>query len=467
MVEKTVYLGVSCCNKQSAPHQAWRDARIISLIGLGFGDCGKGLYTDYLTRELDAHTVVRFNGGGQAGHNVCLPDGRHHTFSQFGAGTFVPGVRTLLAYPVVVHPTALLVECEWLKRVGVHDALDRLKIDSRCRVTTPFHQAAGRLREIFRGTFAHGSCGVGVGETVGHGLQHPDLIVHFGDLAKPELIRDKLEAIRQNLLLSTEADAIAFIANDPAQKELAILRDEHIVSRWVAQLAPLTRASCIAMSDEVATLLNRPGTVIFEGAQGMLLDETYGFHPHTTWSDVTPSAAEAVASDAGFDGQLFHLGVMRTYLTRHGAGPLPTHDTALNTLSEAHNSGAGWQGEFRRGHPDAVLLRFALAAAGRIDGLVTTHHDVFDRGIGLKWCPNYDSACVDFDLPLAASQNLEHQARLTQALMTATPRYDPVLINSSDAWRRRVEDATTLPVLLSAIGPTHVSVRTHQKALWV
>ena len=97
---------------------AMSSTRLVSLLGLGFGDCGKGLFTDYLCRHWGAHTVVRFNGGAQAGHNVVLPDGRHHTFAQFGAGSFVPGVVTLLAYPVIVHPTALLVEDAYLRRAG-------------------------------------------------------------------------------------------------------------------------------------------------------------------------------------------------------------------------------------------------------------------------------------------------------------------------------------------------------------
>ncbi|WP_426114859.1 adenylosuccinate synthetase [Massilia sp. PWRC2] len=154
--------------------------RLVSVIGLAFGDCGKGLFVDYLCRLWHAHTVVRFNGGGQAGHNVVLPDGRRHTFSQFGAGAFVAGTCSVLAYPVIVHPGALLVEHEYLRRCGVDDALARLLIDARCRVTTPFHQAAGRLRELARGDAAHGSCGVGVGETVRHGLQHAAQILRYG-----------------------------------------------------------------------------------------------------------------------------------------------------------------------------------------------------------------------------------------------------------------------------------------------
>src|SRR5579862_4111133 len=90
-----------------------------SVLGLGFGDCGKGRFVDALTRLWQAHTVVRFNGGAQAGHNVVTPadaktPARHHTFSQFGAGTLVPGVRTVLVDPMILHPTALLIEAEVL-----------------------------------------------------------------------------------------------------------------------------------------------------------------------------------------------------------------------------------------------------------------------------------------------------------------------------------------------------------------
>ena len=174
--------------------------RYLSVIGLGFGDCGKGLFTDYLCRTSRAHTVVRFNGGAQAGHNVVLPDGRHHTFSQFSSGTFIEGVHTVLASPVVIHPTALLVENDALRSAGVSDAAGRLLIDARCRVITPFHQAAGRLREIVRGDEAHGSCGVGFGEAVKDSLEHPDESLTYGDLAETASALAKLESVRQRLL---------------------------------------------------------------------------------------------------------------------------------------------------------------------------------------------------------------------------------------------------------------------------
>src|SRR5207244_7502212 len=119
-------------------------------IGLAFGDCGKGSIVDYLVRRERAHTVVRFNGGPQAGHNVVTPDGRHHTFSQFGSGTFITGVRTLLSRFMLIEPYALLNEAEHLRQIGLPDAMARLSIDARCPIITPAHQAANRLRDAGR-----------------------------------------------------------------------------------------------------------------------------------------------------------------------------------------------------------------------------------------------------------------------------------------------------------------------------
>lgn len=431
----------------------------VSLLGLGFGDCGKGLFTDHLCGALQAHTVVRFNGGAQAGHNVVLADGRHHTFSQFGAGSFHAGVGSVLASPVVVHPTALRVEEAVLRRVGVEDAFSRLLIDARCRVTTPFHQAAGRLREWVRGEGAHGSCGVGVGETVRHALVSPDEALHYGDLLQPARALEKLEASR-TALLREFATGAAFSNADAAQ-ELAMLRDDTLAHRWLDAVAPCMKQSPPASVDRIAERLAQPGTVIFEGAQGVLLDEWRGFHPHTTWSTISTSAIEAVLRDVGINAPVQHLGVLRSYLTRHGSGPLPTHDRALDArLAEPHNADDGWQGAFRRGHPDAVLLRYALDAVGKLDGLVASHLDAVE-GAGLRWCSGYrsaDGSRLD-SLPLSDAPDLDHQHALTQQLQGAQPLYEPGTIATQQEWIEHVEALSGLAVRYGAFGPARDTVR--------
>jgi adenylosuccinate synthase len=449
--------------------------RYASVLGLGYGDCGKGHFINALTRRWQAHTVVRFNGGAQAGHNVNEPaqngrPARHHTFSQFGAGTLVPGVRTLLVDPMIVHPTALLVEAEALARIGVQDALAHLTIDGQCRITTPFHQAAGRLRELLRGSAAHGTCGVGVGETVRHALEHPGQELRYGDLspaatsdARKQL--DRLQAIRETLLSE-------FLPQCPKgsvgalSTELQTLQDETLATRWMASARALARHCPPTSFEAIRNQLRQVGCVLFEGAQGVLLDEWRGFHPHTTWSSVSTTVVDGVAARLGISGPIEHYGVLRTYLTRHGAGPLPTHDESLDELlPEPHNCDEGWQGQFRRGHPDAVLLRYALEAAGNLSGLLVSHLDVFRRGLSLKWCESYRTASPLSQwpsfvkrLPLSSRQDLAHQLALTQLLHDACPQYDPAQILSASAFFDRLASVTSLPVALHSDGPTCADV---------
>lgn len=436
------------------------EPRLVSLLGLGFGDCGKGVFTDALCRRWPVHTVIRFNGGAQAGHNVVLPDGRHHTFAQFSAGTFVPGVKTLLAHPVVVHPTALLIENAHLRAVGVGDALKRLHIDQRCRVNTPFHQAAGRLRELQRGARAHGSCGVGVGETVRHALQHPDHVLRYGDLARPALAMQKLEAIRCDLF-----EEFAKMADDDAQRvERRVLEDPEIAERWLSALPDLLGEVPPASPAEIAEQLHQAGTVLFEGAQGVLLDEWKGFHPHTTWSSINTDAVHAVAADYGLTRRIEHLGILRSYLTRHGHGPMPTFDATLSRLPEPHNTNDGWQGQFRRGHPDAVLLRYALSAAGPLDGLLISHLDVFDHIEALRWCNAYRTDLAAYpelvtELPSGAPQDLAHQSRLTNLLTSAHPEYSECRISSPQDFLVRVKEVASLSPWFCSYGPTFSTVR--------
>src|SRR3954468_257297 len=131
--------------------------RAIITVGLGFGDEGKGATVDFLVRKLEADLVVRYCGGSQAGHNVELPDGRRHTFSQFGAGTLAAPAppRTFLGPNVIIDPPALAREARHLTELGVHDPTRLLTIHPRCLVATPWHQALNRLRELSRGGARH------------------------------------------------------------------------------------------------------------------------------------------------------------------------------------------------------------------------------------------------------------------------------------------------------------------------
>lgn len=385
------------------------------VVDLGFGDAGKGLMTDYLVRRHEAKLVVRFNGGAQAGHNVVDASGRQHTFSQLGSGTFVPGVKTHLASAVVVHPTALRVEAERLASNGEREVLGRVSVDPTCLVTTPFQQAAGRLRELLRSGQRHGSCGVGFGETVADALATPELALRFGELLRPERVRARLEAQRAGKLAEFATQVGATLGAEAA-RELALLRDPDVSARWLSLAADVAKAVRV-VSDEAVRDVN--GSVVFEGAQGVLLDEDFGFHPFTTWSHCTPAGARQLLSRIGWSEPVETIGVLRAYAVRHGPGPLPTEDAlVVAKTSEPHNAAGPWQGPVRKGWLDLVLLDYALQACGGVDALAVTHLDALAGLEPYRWCEQYSSGAR-----LALPRDLSEQAQLTQALSAAAPHY--------------------------------------------
>ncbi|QSQ18876.1 adenylosuccinate synthetase [Pyxidicoccus parkwayensis] len=438
------------------------------VVDLGFGDSGKGTLTDWLVRRHGAGLVVRFNGGAQAGHNVITEDGRHHTFSQFGAGSFVPGVRTHLARSTVLHPLAMRVEARYLAERGVPDALARTTVSEHARVITPFHQAAGRLRELARGAGRHGTCGVGVGETVRDALANPADALHARDLGEPVSLARKARTAQERLRSELSEVMRAARTHPHAEPELALLEDTDVASRWAQAVQTLRPRERVVGDEWLGTAL-REGTTVFEGAQGVLLDEWRGFHPHTTWSTCTFDLALELLHAHGFDGEVHRLGVLRTYASRHGEGPFPTEEPALApALPEPHNGAAGWQGRFRVGGFDAVLARYALASCGGVDSLALTHLDrLMDR-----WpvCTAYRAPSTHDDvlirgtvdpshvtgLRLGPHRDLAHQERLTRALSACTPVREELDLGeqASDRFVSWVEATLGVRVSVTSHGPT-------------
>ncbi|MBE1535066.1 adenylosuccinate synthetase [Actinomadura algeriensis] len=413
----------------------------VIVVDLGFGDAGKGTVVDHLCAASPVHAVVRFNGGAQAAHNVVAVDGRHHTFAQFGSGTFTPGVRTHLSRFMLVDPLALAAEADHLREVGVGDALDRLTVDGDALLTTPYHRAAGRARERARGADRHGSCGMGVGETASYALAHEDA-PRAGDCRSPARLRRRLAALREWCL-----DAFpAAPADVPAVDDCA------------AAFTAFAERVRVVDGGHLRTLL-AAGPVVFEGAQGVLLDEWHGFHPYTTWSTTTFGNAEALLREAG--GGAARLGVVRAYATRHGPGPFVTEDAVLTReLPEPHNGTGPWQGPFRAGHLDAVALRYAREVTGGVDGVAVTHLDVAGARPDLRVCHAYDvGGRTVRRLAPNPPGRLDLQEDLTRRLLAARPLYAP-LARPDEA----VEEALRAPVVLRSFGPTTADKRTAEPA---
>lgn len=418
------------------------------VVDLGFGDSGKGTLTDWLVRHYQADWVVRYNGGAQAGHTVVEGD-RRHTFAQFGAGTFSPGVRTFLSRHMQIHPPGLLREAEVLASKGVPDALQRLRVDPQALLLSPFHQAAGRLREVLRGPLRHGSCGLGIGETMADALDHPEDALRAADLTSPQSMRRKLSA-QQNRQWSRFAAQRRWLQASPeGARELAVLESSQLAQQWVELCTSL------AQRLELGPFPNQARSLVLEGAQGVLLDEWRGFHPHTTWSTCTLDNALELLHD--WPDPILKLAVLRCYATRHGAGPLPTESAELQ-LDEPDNPYGPWQGAFRVGWPDAVLARYASRCCGPLDGLALTHLDRLQGSWKLATAYRQCS-----DLPLGPLRDLDHQQRLTQMLQRAQPQYRQL---PASQLPEALAEQLQLPLLWQSHGPEAGHKRQVNLGLW-
>lgn len=419
------------------------------VVGLGFGDEGKGTVVDALARRsARPPVVVRFNGGCQAAHNVVTDDGRHHTFAQLGSASFVAGARTHLSRFMLVEPFALFREAEALEQKGVPDPLARLSIDPGALVITPFQQAANRLRESLRRR-PHGSCGLGIGETMADSLAGHSLRV--GDLRSPARALAQLADIQARKAAEFEdrrAQLEELTATVPERAEdHAMLFDPAAPGLFAEALCELAAELTIRAGPPE----RESGTpLLFEGAQGVLLDEWYGFHPHTTWSTTTTANAETLLAEWGIAGPVTRLGVLRTTHTRHGAGPLPGRDAGLEArCPEPHNGTGRWQGAFRVGHFDAVLARYALEVCP-VDALALTHLDRLAES-GPGWISGYrESGRPLTRLPIKAElEDLRFQERLTERLRDVAPILEAGVRPDAETVAARLG----VPVSLTSRGP--------------
>ena len=399
-------------------------ASALLVCGLGWGDEGKGSIVDYLTRRHGARLVVRHNGGAQAAHNVVTDDGRHHTFAQFGSGTLA-GAETFLSRYMLVNPIFMLAEARHLAEIGVSDPLALVRVDRRALITTPYHVALNRLKELARGGARHGSCGMGIGETVEWAAAHPHDALRAEDCFGPTpIFREKLAALRERIWRAARWENGGErwdrqVASEEERRERDILTDadDAVFARTVRDYEAWAAAVRISEPEWLAEALRADGTVIFEGAQGVLLDQDHGFHPHTTWSDCTFGNAERLFNEAEFRGEKERIGVTRAYATRHGVGPFPTEVPGL-TFAGEHNALGPWQGAFRCGWLDLPLLRYAADACGGVDVVAVTCLDQL-RGLNVRVCVDYK----DWAPRATRWPVLEAQARVGNRLAEVQPVY--------------------------------------------
>ena len=401
------------------------------VVGLGYGDEGKGRIVAELTRALASDLTVRYNGGPQAGHNVVMPDGRHHTFSQFGCGTF-SGARTFLSKHVMIAPGDAIVEAEVLRiKSGFAGALSRTWVDERARVITPYHVLVNRFTEQQRGVGRHGSCGKGVGAAVEFYMHHPELTIRAGDLRDRRACHDKLWNIR-----NAYSKAIPTHVLDDVLLDLTLKHYEEY-------------ANCVHIitPEQSSVLLHSAACPIFEGAQGVLLDEQYGFAPYNTWSNTTLGNAYQILREFSISQEIKTLGVIRPYATRHGPGPFPTGNDGLTYLfPDQHNGWNQWQRNFRVGWFDVPAIRYGLRCLGtQLDGLALTHEDEL-HNVRPAWsiCHEYHTANGARYTPCMGDP------QIADDLFRVIPAYDYVETHRVVGY---IQEHLELPIRITTNGP--------------
>lgn len=343
-------------------------ARIV--IGSNFGDEGKGLVTDWLCSQ-GAGIVVRFNGGANAGHTVCTDQGRH-VFRHFGSGTLC-GVPTYLSQFFVCNPILFFEELKQLREIGFHP---EVYAHPECLVTTFADMMINQAKETKRGAGRHGSCGVGLHETVARS-RLPELKITLADLWNGcHEIKDQLVEICGKYSSFRTGSEIEC--------------DDVLISEFVS--------CCKEFSSYVNPLgISQCKDPVFEGAQGLLLDQNNReFHPHLTHSNTGMKNVRILCDQMGvYEKDIYY--VSRTYLTRHGAGPLPGENHEL-LYEDNTNHETQFQGRLRFAALDGGLRsRCAIDASGPYK-LVLTHCD--------QEAPPKIDADLYFDGPIreAASQ---------------------------------------------------------------
>lgn len=325
--------------------------KAIAVIGAGYGDEGKGLMTDYFSSQYDDAVVIRSNGGAQAGHTVVTPEGNRHVFSHFGSGTF-NGTPTFLSNHFVVNPILFVKEHKaFVKDFGI---TPKIYIDGGCLVTTPYEMLLNQTHEAMRGNDVHGSCGVGFGETIERQLVHDSLLVadvrwfldkdsdseDFGDHL--QIIRDEYVPTRVNL-------------NEVNDEFIKVLNSDILINDFIE--------ACRYMLDhtEYAQIETfEKNTLIFEAAQGLLLDMDYGYFPHVTRSNCGMKNINNLLGQMwGVEHDLTVNYVTRAYTTRHGAGPLYLEESNLphkHNIVDSTNIHNEFQGSLRFAPLDMCLF---------------------------------------------------------------------------------------------------------------
>lgn len=420
----------------------------VVIVGTQWGDEGKGKIVDLLTERTDA--VVRFQGGHNAGHTLVI-NGRKTVLHLIPSGILRADVQCIIGNGVVLSPSALIEELDMLEAQGVSIS-GRLKISGACPLILPCHVALDRAREQARGAAAIGTTGRGIGPAYEDKVARRGL--RLGDMFHRELFAAKLGEVLDyhNFILQHYYKAETVDFQKILDETLAL---QERIEPLVADVAGLMQS-----------YQQSGASILFEGAQGSMLDIDHGTYPYVTSSNTVAGGASIGAGigPLAIDGV---LGITKAYTTRVGSGPFPTElgdEVGMHLASRGHEFGSTTGRPRRCGWFDAVALRRAVHLSS-VDSLCVTKLDVLDGLDTIRICVEYrlkderGRSIAGIDPGSAAALDAYEPVYLDmpgwKGTTTGVSRLED-LPREARAYLERIEELADTPVDIISTGPDRV-----------
>ncbi len=412
------------------------------VLGAQWGDEGKGKMTDYLAEE--ANVVVRFQGGNNAGHTVVVGD-KEYKLHLIPSGILYEDKLNVIGNGVVIDPKALFEEIDYLEGVGVKVTPEKLIISDRAHLIMPYHKVLDRLKEKARGKNDIGTTGKGIGPCYTDKFERCG--IRMCDLMHEEVFTEK---IKENMEMKN-----AYITKVLGGEALSF---DEILKEYLEygkKLRPFIQDTSVRVYDDIKA----DKTVLFEGAQGMLLDIDYGTYPYVTSSNTT---AGGVANGVGIGPNMITnaVGITKAYTTRVGKGPFPTelmNETGDWIREKGHEFGVTTGRARRCGWLDLVIVKTACRVSG-LTSLAITKIDTLAGLEKIKVCVGYkfDGKVIDY-----FPASLEDLAKCEPVYEefdgwgdeVADARSYDELPENAKKYLKRIEEFTGTDISIVSVGP--------------
>ena len=412
------------------------------VLGAQWGDEGKGKMTDYLAEEADV--VVRFQGGNNAGHTVVVGD-KEYKLHLIPSGILYDDKLNVIANGVVVDPVALFEEIDYLEGLGVKVTPEKLTISDRAHLIMPYHKILDKLKEKARGKNDIGTTGKGIGPCYTDKYERSG--IRICDLLHEDVFKEKLA---ENLNLKNP-----YITKVLGGEELSFDEIYNLYSKLAERLRPFVQDTSVRVYDEI----KKDKNVLFEGAQGMLLDIDHGTYPYVTSSNTTSCG---VASGVGIGPNMIQnaLGIAKAYTTRVGKGPFPTeleNETGEWIRQKGHEYGVTTGRSRRCGWLDLVILKTTVRVCG-LTSLVVTKIDTLAGLDKIKICVGYkfEDKVIDY-FPasledLAKCEPVYEEFDGWDESIEEARSYEELPENAK-VYLRRIEEFTGVKIDIVSVGP--------------